>query len=228
MSHKALHLVNDTAGGIEAALAQFSLHSSGLKRIVSARKIVKSQSIGHLGLRSPSTSRFHTDSPGANVDVSMSPLLLANTSNADPPERLVLPASSSSVQLNDSKSSNGGFYVGSLQDCVDGNQNVRASKTLGMNVTKSTHNSIHHSHQSNQSLCSSTTAHRFPYNNPIQQANKSSPVAERFIERRLKQVKSNASRRLNPFREQDEEHVLAEYSHSRRRWSHVFPLGETE
>lgn len=43
---------------------------------------------------------------------------------------------------------------------------------------------------------------------------------------------SSQSRRkawvLNPFREQDEEQVLAEYSHSRRRWSHVFPLGEVE
>ena len=33
---------------------------------------------------------------------------------------------------------------------------------------------------------------------------------------------------LNPFRQQDEEAVLAEKSHNRRRWSHVFPLGEIE
>jgi hypothetical protein len=33
---------------------------------------------------------------------------------------------------------------------------------------------------------------------------------------------------LNPFKQQDEEAVLAEKSHNRRRWSHVFPLGEIE
>jgi hypothetical protein len=36
------------------------------------------------------------------------------------------------------------------------------------------------------------------------------------------------SRTLNPFKQQDEEAVLAERSHNRRRWSHVFPLGEIE
>lgn len=33
---------------------------------------------------------------------------------------------------------------------------------------------------------------------------------------------------LNPFREQDEEDVLAKRTHNRRRWSHVFPKGEVE
>jgi len=33
---------------------------------------------------------------------------------------------------------------------------------------------------------------------------------------------------LNPFRQQDEEEVLAKRTHNRRRWSHVFPQGEAE
>jgi len=33
---------------------------------------------------------------------------------------------------------------------------------------------------------------------------------------------------LNPFRQQDEDDVLAKRTHNRRRWSHVFPLGEVE
>jgi hypothetical protein len=33
---------------------------------------------------------------------------------------------------------------------------------------------------------------------------------------------------LNPFRQEDEEEVLAKRTHNRRRWSHVFPLGEDE
>lgn len=31
---------------------------------------------------------------------------------------------------------------------------------------------------------------------------------------------------LNPFRQEDEDEVLAKRTHNRRRWSHVFPLGE--
>ena len=33
---------------------------------------------------------------------------------------------------------------------------------------------------------------------------------------------------LNPFRQEDEDRVLAKRTHNRRRWSHVFPLGEDE
>ena len=33
---------------------------------------------------------------------------------------------------------------------------------------------------------------------------------------------------FNPFRQRDEEEELAKRSHNRRRWSHVFPLGEVE
>jgi hypothetical protein len=42
---------------------------------------------------------------------------------------------------------------------------------------------------------------------------------------------SVASRRkkvCNPFRQSDEDEVLAKRSHNRRRWSHVFPAGEVE
>ena len=42
---------------------------------------------------------------------------------------------------------------------------------------------------------------------------------------------SHASRRkkvFNPFRQEDEDQVLATNSHNRRRWSHVFPMGELE
>ena len=44
--------------------------------------------------------------------------------------------------------------------------------------------------------------------------------------------KSGGSRRkmkaFNPFRQSDEDEVLAKRSHNRRRWSHVFPAGEVE
>lgn len=33
---------------------------------------------------------------------------------------------------------------------------------------------------------------------------------------------------FNPFRQSDEDEVLAKRSHNRRRWSHVFPVGEVE
>jgi hypothetical protein len=39
---------------------------------------------------------------------------------------------------------------------------------------------------------------------------------------------SKKKKAFNPFRQQDEDAVLAEKSHNRRRWSHVFPAGEVE
>lgn len=41
---------------------------------------------------------------------------------------------------------------------------------------------------------------------------------------------SNKKRKnvVNPFRQQDEDEELEKISHNRRRWSHVFPLGELE
>ena len=38
----------------------------------------------------------------------------------------------------------------------------------------------------------------------------------------------HATRIFNPFRQEDEDKVLAKRSHNRRRWSHVFPQGEIE
>jgi len=40
--------------------------------------------------------------------------------------------------------------------------------------------------------------------------------------------RSRRKKAFNPFRQQDEDEVLAKKSHNRRRWSHVFPLGEIE
>jgi hypothetical protein len=39
---------------------------------------------------------------------------------------------------------------------------------------------------------------------------------------------SKKKKAFNPFRQQDEDAVLAEKSHNRRRWSHVFPATEVE
>jgi hypothetical protein len=41
-------------------------------------------------------------------------------------------------------------------------------------------------------------------------------------------LSSRRKKAINPFRQQDEIEVLAQKSHNRRRWSHVFPLGEIE
>jgi hypothetical protein len=39
---------------------------------------------------------------------------------------------------------------------------------------------------------------------------------------------SRRKKAFNPFRQRDEDEVLAIRSHNRRRWSHVFPVGEIE
>lgn len=51
------------------------------------------------------------------------------------------------------------------------------------------------------------------------------------IATKTKRSTSKTSRKkkaFNPFRQQDEDEVLAEKSHNRRRWSHVFPVTEVE
>jgi hypothetical protein len=39
-------------------------------------------------------------------------------------------------------------------------------------------------------------------------------------------IASREKKAFNPFRQSDEDEVLAKRSHNRRRWSHVFPAGE--
>lgn len=39
-------------------------------------------------------------------------------------------------------------------------------------------------------------------------------------------IASGRKKAFNPFRQSDEDEVLAKRSHNRRRWSHVFPAGE--
>lgn len=41
-------------------------------------------------------------------------------------------------------------------------------------------------------------------------------------------LSSRRKKAFNPFRQSDEDEVLAKRSHNRRRWSHVFPAGEVE
>lgn len=55
-----------------------------------------------------------------------------------------------------------------------------------------------------------------------------SPLKRPMISKKGHSSKRQPSHTLNPFKQQDEEAVLAEKSHNRRRWSHVFPLGEIE
>ena len=68
---------------------------------------------------------------------------------------------------------------------------------------------------------------------PIQQA--ASPGLRRPVTRkdrrdtrRRSKSKPRRKKAFNPFRQEDEDEVLAKKSHNRRRWSHVFPLGEVE
>jgi Vacuolar membrane-associated protein Iml1 len=54
------------------------------------------------------------------------------------------------------------------------------------------------------------------------------PATSRSSIYQSKLRKSRQKKAFNPFRQEDEEEVLAKKSHNRRRWSHVFPLGEVE
>jgi len=62
--------------------------------------------------------------------------------------------------------------------------------------------------------------------------NESKSTSRVIEQKKMNTVPSKSSRQkrwvLNPFRQQDEEEILAKRSYNRRRWSHVFPLGEVE
>ena len=68
------------------------------------------------------------------------------------------------------------------------------------------------------------------WDSPANLANESSTNDDRV--KTSEQEQSHRYRRqrwvLNPFRQEDEDEVLAKRTHNRRRWSHVFPLGEDE
>ena len=63
---------------------------------------------------------------------------------------------------------------------------------------------------------------------PIQATTTRKANREAVVSRRRMGAASRRKKAFNPFRQQDEDEVLAKKSHNRRRWSHVFPLGEVE
>ena len=84
-----------------------------------------------------------------------------------------------------------------------------------------------------------TEGHSPPNQHVITLSQKPTKTKEAVIRRELNSEiqkqdrlnKQNMRRRksaFNPFRQRDEEEELAKKSHNRRRWSHVFPLGEVE
>lgn len=101
----------------------------------------------------------------------------------------------------------------------------QANKPVFDGTTKQTHSSIHHhSH------------HGYPIRSPHQHTKRSkgklkkkhskhNPIPTHGKEAHQSRQKPWV---LNPFRQQDEEDVLAKRTHNRRRWSHVFPPGEVE
>ena len=235
------------ASGIGAALSQFSSHSNGLKRIVSSRKLSKSPSLGHtLNKKGYQVivGRHHGHSP--TIDIKLSPSLTSKNSASNLPDQLLNHTSSNlfvPLSLEDSRNTGSGFFIGSLQDSLHASQSSKANKPQHTSVstildamhnesahptsiTKLEKNVIHPFNDSHRSISDRAIISK------VIQPMKPNFSSERIHERRATTIKSGRSRRkawvLNPFREQDEEHVLAEYSYSRLRWSHVFPLGEIE
>ena len=230
---KILDRSTNEGGGIGAALSQFSSHSNGLKRIVSSKRLSKSPSLGHTlnkkGFQSLS-GRRHVYSP--THESKLSPSFGPRPSTADPPDSLLGQTSQSALGSSsfDDSRSNGGFFIGSLQDSMHASQTSKASKPQYASVS-SVLSSMHNENASPTILATLKQSER-PAVAKVIQPMKPTLSSERIHDRRAPAIKSTVTRRkawvLNPFREQDEEHVLAEYSYSRLRWSHVFPLGEIE
>ena len=72
------------------------------------------------------------------------------------------------------------------------------------------------------SMNSKTPKHNLPKISAHTPSNKQSAREERNSTQRRRRKQWV----LNPFRQEDEVEVLAKRTHNRRRWSHVFPLGE--
>ena len=86
-------------------------------------------------------------------------------------------------------------------------------------------------HREKSAPMRTTVAHSPPKGGHLQR-DRSSSVRSGSRDSPHSSVKSSViSRRkkaFNPFRQSDEDEVLAKRSHNRRRWSHVFPIGEVE
>ena len=185
--------------------------------------------------------RRHSVSP--NEATTLSPIFTSKLSGLEPPKMLLSQATITS--FDDSKSSSAGFYIGSFGH--DSLLSLKAGKSTAISALSSMNNEEFSSRSSSDTIKDTAFTGDFESQGDVQRKNSSNrimlakkiqPLKPSLSENRLHDQRRQQtpihqpSRRkawvLNPFHEQDEEQVLAEYSHSRRRWSHVFPLGEIE
>lgn len=74
------------------------------------------------------------------------------------------------------------------------------------------------------------TSSQIKANRPVSPSTTSRPInrAKKRNDTGSSKYSMRQQKACNPFRQSDEDEVLAKKSHNRRRWSHVFPAGEIE
>ncbi|EEC45548.1 predicted protein [Phaeodactylum tricornutum CCAP 1055/1] len=208
----------NVSGGIGAALTRYSSAGS------SSSHNLEAQGVQRLSVRSISSTRLLGQSPG------MRPLFEMNSRGLSP---LILPPPRSYIdplEVQPLSFTGGGRFGGRLI-----HPSEMSRPFLGHNP-----NNLHHrtktesSHGSSSSKTFSTSppmgsaSNSLFHKSAVSQPNRSYTHDRGPSRGKTGQASRRKSRALNPFRQEDEDEVLAKKSHNRRRWSHVFPLGEVE
>uniref|UniRef100_A0A6V2K027 DEPDC5 C-terminal domain-containing protein n=4 Tax=Ditylum brightwellii TaxID=49249 RepID=A0A6V2K027_9STRA len=112
------------------------------------------------------------------------------------------------------------------------NHGMVLKSTLGATSGKSNRDLLDQSHHSIQTISSKKPHHHHGQGQKGKKKKTKKKKGHRMTPPKGG-VSPHPSRRkawwvLNPFRQADEEEVLAKRTHNRRRWSHVFPTGEVE
>lgn len=207
---------SSTSGGIGSALAQYRATS------VSKPDNEKDLSIGQRnGSVFPAAPRGlrHV---GDVAPVGLSPLLLPPVSSAG---RIDMTAETVGYKFGVT-SAEGGRVNSAFETSSAPMPLVGSYTPMESRLTKS--NNVRGSGSSYGLSSSPPTASRMIIGNSRMD---SSTQRSKSRESALKGRQSHSSKRkkaFNPFRQQDEDEVLAKNSHNRRRWSHVFPAGELE
>lgn len=191
--------------GIGAALSQYDYTSRSINRNESSTLFRLKKSIN-----AASAVNINTRSRSLGMGYSLDDNIGLNLSNHDAPP-LELGSSFPRMSLHDTvieegKSGPTRSFMSKLSSTPPA---IKGISTLNSNRNRSPNQESKKSQRNKQK--NPMTAHKFQMFQP--------PPSSRS--RRKRWV-------LNPFRQEDEEEVLAKRTHNSRRWSHVFPKGEIE
>lgn len=205
--------------GIGAALTHYRATSSGL-RLTKLDSDYDSNSIHRTSSTKGLVSGVIrvTRHPPESTPRGLSPLMLPPVTNSSHP----FPDSSASLKLHEERGSPSRDALGSSgllvkRNSLWGKGDVRHDRRHFPSLS-----SFSISPPAGTRLLSGSLRHDRPGHRPISRSTGHKTLQGKSLSG------SRRKKAFNPFREQDEDEVLAKNSHNRRRWSHVFAAGEIE